>query len=311
MQKTPIFSIITPTFNRADKLHRVFESLVAQTLSQFEWIVIDDGSTDNTRELVAQWSKQVDFAIYYHHKQNGGKTSALALGVPLAKGELVLIADSDDGFVAQSLEVFYTAWQALTPEQKQQCNAIYALCQTQKGMPLGADYASEGIFDPMQFSFGSEIGRVGENWFALNAKMIQKYFMLSESETAIGFIPESHFWNQIIMHERPLAVRLNQRLRIYYINEEQPSLSVGIRQKAPLGFWFESRYVLNNYGILLWRYPRFFCKHLLKYILFVQHLNKGFWGGFRELESLPIQILFTMCYPLGLGLHNHYFGKGK
>ncbi|MDE7317237.1 MAG: glycosyltransferase family 2 protein [Helicobacter sp.] len=310
MQNSPIFSIITSTFNRCHTLHRVYASLATQTYTRFEWIVVDDGSTDNTREQIAQWQEEAHFCIHYIYKENGGKTSALILAIPKVVGELILIADSDDAFLPQSLEVFHTAWQALSPEQKQHCNGIYALCQTQKGAHVGENYASEGIFDPKRFHFGGEIGRVGENWFAMNAAMMRKHFVLSESEQQLGFIPESHFWNKIILQERPFGVRLNQRLRIYYTNEEEPSLSVGIRQKAALGFWFESRDVLNHDALLLWRYPRFLGKHLLKYILFVQYLGRGFCRGFCELDSLPVRLMFALCYPLGFVLRKHYFGKG-
>ena len=310
MQNSPIFSIITPTFNRAHTLHRVYASLVTQTFTDFEWIIIDDGSIDNTREQVMQWQKDVNFCIHYFYQENGGKTSALVSAIPKAVGELILIADSDDAFLPQSLEAFNAAWQALLPEQRQHCSGIYALCQTQKGAHIGENYVSEGLFDTMSFHFGGEIGRIGENWFAMNAAMMRKHFVLSESELKLGFIPESHFWNKIIMFERPFGVRLNQRLRIYYTNEDEPSLSVGIRQRASLGFWFESRYVLNHYGSLLWKYPKFFGKYLLKYILFVQYLGYGFCRGFRELDSPLIRLLFGACYPLGFALRKHYFGKG-
>ncbi|MDE7254859.1 MAG: glycosyltransferase [Helicobacter sp.] len=68
MQNSPIFSIITPTFNRAHTLHRVYASLVTQTFTDFEWIIIDDGSTDNTREQVMQWQKAVSFCIHYFYQ---------------------------------------------------------------------------------------------------------------------------------------------------------------------------------------------------------------------------------------------------
>lgn len=304
----PVFSVITPTFNRRDKIYRVYESLVSQSFKNFEWVVVDDGSTDCTDELVSVYQKEATFPIIYVPKSNGGKTSAVIMGVGYARGELVLVADSDDAFVPETLELFYGEWSRLDDCQKSRCNGVYALCINQHGNPIGADYRSEGRFDPMEFTFGDEIKHVGENWFAINASMMKKHWTLREDELALGFIPESHFWNKIIVCERPFGLRLNRRLRVYYTNEDEPSLSVGIRKKAARGFCFESEFVLNTYGGLLYRYPRFSIKHLLKYILFVQYLKHGFLRGLSSLKNPLVKFIFIIVYPIGFVLHRQYFG---
>ena len=79
------FSAFTPTYNREELLPRVFESLQAQTYSDFEWIIVDDGSTDNTRSLVEQFSQQADFPIKYVWKENEGKHIAINTGAGLAR----------------------------------------------------------------------------------------------------------------------------------------------------------------------------------------------------------------------------------
>jgi glycosyltransferase involved in cell wall biosynthesis len=65
MTHSPLFSIFTATFNRAHTLHRVHESLRDQTLRDFEWLVIDDGSTDGTADRIADWQKQANFPVRY------------------------------------------------------------------------------------------------------------------------------------------------------------------------------------------------------------------------------------------------------
>jgi glycosyltransferase involved in cell wall biosynthesis len=73
MADPPLFTVFTPTYNRAHTIHRVYDSLCAQTLRDFEWLVIDDGSTDNTAELVAKWAEVAKFPIRYFKQKNLGK----------------------------------------------------------------------------------------------------------------------------------------------------------------------------------------------------------------------------------------------
>ncbi len=101
-----IITVFTPTYNRAKLLPRLFESLCAQTCMDFEWLIVDDGSTDNTEEVVGSFIKtpKQSFPMQYIKKENGGKHTAINLGVKEAKGELFLIADSDDTLPPQSID---------------------------------------------------------------------------------------------------------------------------------------------------------------------------------------------------------------
>jgi len=100
----PMFTICTPAYNGAHTLFRVYNSLKSQTLQDFEWIVIDDGSIDNTAEIIGRWQSEADFSIVYHYQPNSGKPVAFNRGVKMARGELFLIIDHDDAFLPESLE---------------------------------------------------------------------------------------------------------------------------------------------------------------------------------------------------------------
>src|SRR5262245_16406072 len=84
----PPFTVCTPTYNRAGFLQRVYESLRKQTLQDFEWLVVDDGSTDNTGDVIAGWIAEGKVSIRYLKKANGGKHTALNLAVREADGSL-------------------------------------------------------------------------------------------------------------------------------------------------------------------------------------------------------------------------------
>lgn len=100
-----IITVFTPIYNRACTLERLYHSLAIQTSHRFEWLIVDDGSTDNTEELVEIFIRECAlFPIRYHKKQNGGKHTAINKGVKLAKGYLFFIVDSDDYLVEDAIE---------------------------------------------------------------------------------------------------------------------------------------------------------------------------------------------------------------
>ncbi len=97
-------TVLTATFNRAGTLKRLFDSLKAQADRNFEWIVVDDGSTDHTRELVRSFEEeQPGFPIHYVYQKNGGKHRAINCGVRKAVGRFIFIVDSDDWLTSDAI----------------------------------------------------------------------------------------------------------------------------------------------------------------------------------------------------------------
>lgn len=101
---TPLVTIFTPTFNRAYRLPELYNSLLRQRCKDFEWIVVDDGSTDNTEKLFERWLREAPFAIYYTRQNNGGKHRAINRGVEKANGLYFFIVDSDDSLTDDAVE---------------------------------------------------------------------------------------------------------------------------------------------------------------------------------------------------------------
>ena len=97
-------TIVTPTYNRANKLEKAFESLKKQTKKDFEWLVIDDGSIDNTKDVIETLKKEADFDIFYYKQDNQGKHVALNRAFKEVKTELLMILDSDDCLIYTAIE---------------------------------------------------------------------------------------------------------------------------------------------------------------------------------------------------------------
>lgn len=99
------FTVFTPTYNRGYVLERLYRSLLKQTNKEFEWIIIDDGSTDETEKIVHQWMKEENgFPIIYKYKENAGKPRAINDCVKLANGKYFFIVDSDDVLIPEAIE---------------------------------------------------------------------------------------------------------------------------------------------------------------------------------------------------------------
>lgn len=109
-------SICTPSYNRAYTLSRTYNSLKKQTCDNFEWIIIDDGSTDNTKELVDNWITEGVINIKYKFQQNRGKHIALNKGVDISSGVLFTCLDSDDWFYRDAVESIKKAWDGIEKE---------------------------------------------------------------------------------------------------------------------------------------------------------------------------------------------------
>lgn len=107
----PLLTVFTPAYNRAYSLHLCYESLCRQNNKSFIWLIIDDGSTDNTRELVEQWeSRENGFEIQYVYKENGGMHTAHNKAYELIDTELNVCIDSDDYMTDDAVEKIVSFW---------------------------------------------------------------------------------------------------------------------------------------------------------------------------------------------------------
>ena len=114
-------TVFTPTYNRGYILERVYRCLQEQTFSAFEWLIIDDGSCDNTRELVEEWMMRGNtFPIHYVYQENQGKQKAINHALDLARGKLFFVVDSDDMLTKNALEKI-DQWDQTLPENKKFC----------------------------------------------------------------------------------------------------------------------------------------------------------------------------------------------
>jgi len=128
-------TVFTPTYNRAHTLPRLYESLCNQTCPDFEWLVIDDGSTDGTADLVDGWIKEKIVPIRYIHKDNGGLYTGYNTAYLNIETELNVCIDSDDSMPADAVETIIREWKERGSERYAGLIGLDSF--TDSGKPIG------------------------------------------------------------------------------------------------------------------------------------------------------------------------------
>ena len=190
-----LFTVFTPTFNRAALLPRLYESLCRQTFRDFEWVIVDDGSTDNTAAVVDGFrGKENLFPIRYFRKVNGGKHTAINYGVQKASGELFLILDSDDELPMDSLNKIAEAWQSVAslPAKGKQIGGICGYMAHRDGTVIGHPTIN-GVADSIELRY---IYGVTGDMCEVFRTMVLREFPFPEIQGE-KFCPEVLVWNRI------------------------------------------------------------------------------------------------------------------
>jgi len=113
-----MISIITPTYNRRHLLSAAYQSLLRQNNKDFVWIIVDDGSPDDTQVLCRTWIEEQKISIVYERQENGGVNRARNRGIELAQGELILYLDDDDYLSDDAVDTIYHYWQTIKDNPK-------------------------------------------------------------------------------------------------------------------------------------------------------------------------------------------------
>lgn len=208
-------TVFTPTYNRENSLPRCFECLKKQTFRDFEWIIIDDGSTDNTKALVDSFiDEKPFFEIIYVYQQNSGKHVAKNKAVRMARGEFFITLDSDDACTDNALEVFLSEWYKIPEEQRSNFYGISCrTCDLQgniHGTPMEEEY-----IDSNDLGFKLKHNIRGELWGMVRTDVMREF--PSPEEKGFKFYPENIIWDKI--GEKYKSRYINKALR-YYINDQ-------------------------------------------------------------------------------------------
>ena len=198
-----MITVLTPTYNRASLLINLYQSLTKQDFDDFEWVIVDDGSTDTTTDIVDKFIQERKIVITYIQQLNGGKHKALNRGVKDAKGELVLIVDSDDSLPNESLSIIYSHYVDI--KDNSSIGGVCGLMAHHDGTIIG----NRKICSSMNLSSTEmryKYGFVGDVCEVFKTDVLREFpFPEIENEK---FCPEALVWN-----------RIATKYKLHYFNE--------------------------------------------------------------------------------------------
>ena len=261
-------SIMTPVYNRREELLRAFDSIRNQTYKDFEYIVVNDGSTIEIDDIVTGFINSVSFPILYLKKENGGVHTARNLAVSHARGEMICCCDSDDELLPDAIETLIKIWDSI--EDKSQYREICARCIDEKGVEDGPKFP-DGINElPWKKAYKVSNKISGEHFgFWRRDTLLECPWPEPEGITLVN---EGVAWN-----------RLSKRYKSYFINNvvlkihRENDASYTRTKKSSIqsiknGCW-NMAYTINNWRIDA-KPKMSYLKTMIFYIVYKQILRR-------------------------------------
>jgi glycosyltransferase involved in cell wall biosynthesis len=290
-----MLTIFTPTYNRAFCLKNCYESLLRQTCSDFEWLVIDDGSTDNTRELVNSWIEEHKIKIKYHWQENQGMHGAHNTAYELIDTELNVCIDSDDFMPDQAVERITEFWKKYGSDQVSGMIGLDAYNDNRIiGTKLPEKLQSSTLFD-LYYKHGV----VGDKKLVYRTELTRKYpYPVFNNEKYVGLA-----YKYYMLDKQYEVLLLNEVLCYVEYLPDGSSLNMFKQyRKNPRGFAF--------YRKELMKLP--FTGLSFKFRQAIHYVSSSLmWKNQKFIRETPTKVLTILAIPFGILLFFYITSKTR
>lgn len=289
-----ILTIFTPTYNRAYILKRCYEGLKNQTCKDFEWLIIDDGSTDNTKEMVEDWiNENKDFTIRYIFQENQGMHGAHNTAYQNINTELNVCIDSDDYMVEDAVKKICDFW---NENKSEQIAGIVGLDAYKNKEIIGSMFPKE-LKKAKLFDLYHKYGVVGDKKIVYRSSLTKQYpYPIFEGEKYVGLA-----YKYYKIDEKYDLALMNEILCIVeYMDDGSSKNMLKQYKKNPRGFTFYRIENLKNPNASL----KFKFKECVHYISSsIMTKNKNF------IKESPCKLITILAIPMGIGLYFYIMKK--
>jgi glycosyltransferase involved in cell wall biosynthesis len=281
-------TVFTPTYNRAYCLHKCYNSLVHQTRQDFKWLIIDDGSTDNTKELVQKWVEEGKIEIEYYYQENQGMHGGHNTAYKLINTPLNVCIDSDDYMPKMAIERILETWPKIKNNPK--ISGIVALDAQENGEIIGTklpDHTTTSTLYDIYHKYGVK----GDKKLVYKTAIVKKYppYPIFKEER---FVPLGYLY-QLIDQDYCLHI-LNKVLCVVEYMPDGSSLNM-LKQyrRHPRGFAFSRKSRMQLAKTFKDKFKN--AIHYVSSSLFIKN-----WSFIKE---SPKKITTIAAIPFGILLH--------
>lgn len=289
MEKKYRITVFTPTYNRAYLLPRLYESLCRQSSQDFIWLVIDDGSTDNTKELIEKWKLEDKIEIQYHYKENGGMHTGHNAAYRLIKTELNVCIDSDDYMPDDAIEKIMKEWNNIA--DKSNIAGIIGLDADKNGEIIGTKIP-ENLTKGSLMDLYNKHKVKGDKKLVLRTDIVRKYPEYPEYEGE-KLVPLGILY-MMIGHDYDFVYK-NEVYCIVEYQAEGSSASI-LRQykQSPKGFAYARKIHIKYADNLKDKLKAYL--HLISSALFAKDISLAFKGvnPLFSILAFPFGVLLTV-----------------
>lgn len=291
-----LLTVFTPTYNRMYCLPQAYKALKRQTCKNFNWLIVDDGSTDNTRELVAEWqAEKNDFEIRYVYKENGGLYSGYTTAFQYIDTELCVCVDSDDYLTDNAVELIYNCWQT---RGSNHIAGILGLDCTPDGKVIGDPLPDQETINLIDIYIGKYRFVNGDRKDIVRTELYRQYMTFEAVSGEKDYNP--HFLHLAISRDYDFLI-LNEKVCV--VNYQPGGMSTTIFKqylRSPRSFRLMRQAELNLPGP-----PLFLAKKTIHYI------SSCILSGEPCLSGTPHKLLAMMLYPVGVAFTGYVKWKAK
>lgn len=274
-----LVTVITPTYNRENYLRKLYESLKEQSCKDFQWLLIDDGSVDTTKELAGNFLKEKErgFEMQYVYQENGGKHTALNKGIGMTDTELVFIVDSDDYLPKDSIQIIskYHEKYKGQKESSKLCGYSFLRCHADGSVNTAFFSENEKIDSYRNVRINGNIG--GDKAEVFYTDVLKQFpFPVFEGER---FLPEDVVWMR--MSGPYKMVHINENIYTCdYLEGGLTNSGKKMKAKSPRGMVLRSQIYLNDKEVCF----KVKIKMMLLYIIYGRFAGMK-WGELYENTS--------------------------
>lgn len=291
-------TVFTPSYNRSELLARCFESMKRQTCKDFIWMIIDDGSTDNTRQVVENWLQEpLDFYVEYHYKENGGLHTAYNEAIAHMDTELCVCIDSDDFMPDDAVEKILAFWEAHGTDQ---VAGIVGLDYDLNGKVIGDPLPDQRTVNLIDLQVGRYPIHNGDRTNVVRTELYKKYAPMRVFPGEKNFNP--HYMHLQMSREFDFLV-MNENLRFVEYQPGGMSASMLWQYRNSPNSFMEIRKLYLSFKDTGLKY-RF--KHCIHYV------SSGILAGKKTfLKESPAKLLTLLAIPFGAVLAGYICYKTR